>query len=254
MEGCNPIFAGIDILRASGRLRGTYVYAALDSDRELLALGHGDQDEVLAYFGGQAAAYIAINTPSKPNTGAARQAALQGLGLLTDQPDQTLNLRLCEHSLQALGLKITPTPDTVTACAGWMRKGFSLYQGLEAFGYQTYPQANCPHQLLETQSEAVFWRLLKHIAPLPNSLEGRLQRQLILHSIEMPVPDAMEFFFEITRFKLMQGELPDQDIHTYEELNALAAAHIAWQAGHAPASLELFGDPDEGQIALPVLP
>jgi hypothetical protein len=52
----------------------------------------------------------------------------------------------------------------------------------------------------------------------------------------------------------MQGELPDQDIHTYEELNALAAAHIAWEAGHAPASLELFGDPDDGQIALPVRP
>ena len=254
MEGYNPIFAGIDILRTSGRVRGTYVYAALDSERELLALGHGDRDEVLAYFGGQAAACIAINAPRKPNTGAASQAARQGHGLLTAQLDQTLDLRLCEHRLQALGFKLTPTPDTVTACAGWVRKGFSLYQGLEALGYQTFPQGDSPHQLLETQSEAVFWRLLKHKPPLPNSLEGRLQRQLILNNIDMPVPDAMDFFLEITRFKLMQGELPDQDIHTYEELNALAAAYIAWQAGHAPASLELLGDPDEGQIALPVSP
>lgn len=254
MEGNNSIFAGIDILRTSGRVRGTYVYAALDSDRKLLALGHGDRDEVLSFFGGQSAAYVAINAPSKPNTGAASQANLQGRGLLTHQPDQTLNLRLCEHRLQALGFKITPTPDTVTACPGWMRKGFALYKGLEAFGYQTFPGADDPHQLLETQSEAVFWRLLKHKAPLPNALEGRLQRQLILHSIEMPVPDAMDFFLEITRFKLMQGALPDQDIHSFEELNALAAAHIAWQAGHEPESLELFGDPDEGQIALPVFP
>jgi hypothetical protein len=254
MEGYNPIFAGIDILRASGRVRGTYVYAALDSHRDLLALGHGDRDEVLAYFGGQAAAYIAINAPRQPNTGAANQANPQGSGLGTDQPDQTLNLRLCEHRLQALGFKLTPTPDSVTACPGWVRKGFSLYQELEAFGYQTYPQADGLHQLLETQSEAVFWRLLKHKAPLPNSLEGRLQRQLILYNIDMPVPDAMDFFLEITRFKLMQGELPDQDIHTYEELNALAAAHIAWQAGHKPASLDLLGDPFEGQIALPVSP
>jgi hypothetical protein len=254
MEGCNPIYAGIDILRTSGRVRGTYVYAALDSDRDLLALGHGDRDEVLAYFGGQAAAYVAINAPHKPNTRAAAQDAFQEHGLLTAQPDPTINLRLCEHRLQELGLKITPTPDTVKACAGWMRKGFSLYKELEAFGYQTFPQADGPHQLLETQSEAVFWRLLKHKTPLPNSLEGRLQRQLILHSIEMPVPDAMDFFLESTRFKLMQGELPDQDIHTYEELNALAAAYIAWQAGHDPASLELFGDPDEGQIALPERP
>jgi hypothetical protein len=254
MEEYNPIFAGIDILRTSGRVRGTYVYAALDSDCELLALGHGDRDEVLAYFGGQAAAYVAINAPHKPNTGAANQATLLQHGLLNDQPDQTTNLRLCEHSLQSLGFRLTTTPDKVKDCAGWVRKGFSLYQGLEAFGYQTFPQADGPHQLLETQSEAVFWRLLKHKTPLPNSLEGRLQRQLILYNIDMPVPDAMDFFLEITRFKLMQGDLPDQDIHTYEELNALAAAYIAWQAGHEPASLELFGDPDEGQIALPAFP
>jgi hypothetical protein len=254
MEGYNPIFAGIDILRASGRIRGTYVYAALDSDRGLLALGHGDRDEVLAYFGGQASACVAINAPRQPNTGAVSQANLQGHGLLTEQPDQPANLRLCEHSLQTLGLKLTPTPDTVNACAGWVRKGFSLYQGLEAFGYQTFSQTDGPHQFLETHSEAVFWRLLKGKTPLPNSLEGRLQRQLILHSIQMPVPDAMDFFLEITRFKLIQGELPDQDIHTYEELNALAAAYIAWQAGHAPESLELLGDPDEGQIALPAFP
>ncbi|MBW6467037.1 MAG: DUF429 domain-containing protein [Brevefilum sp.] len=254
MEGYNPIFAGIDILRASGRVRETYVYAALDSHRELLALGNGDRDEVLAYFGGQAAAYVAINAPRQPNTGAVSQANLQGHGLLTEHPDQPANMRLCEHLLQALGFKPTPTPDTVTACPGWVRKGFSLYQGLKAFGYQIFPQADGPHQLMETHSEAVFWRLLKGKTPLPNSLEGRLQRQLILHSIQMPVPDAMDFFLEITRFKLIQGELPDQDIHTYEELNALAAAHIAWQAAHEPASLELLGDPDEGQIALPVFP
>ena len=79
-----------------------------------------------------------------------------------------------------------------------------------------------------------------------------MQRQLILGSIEMPVPDAMDFFLEITRFKLMQGELPDENIHSMEELNALAAAHIAWQSAHHPNKLDLLGDLIEGQIALPI--
>lgn len=254
MEAISPVFAGVDIMRSSGRLRRSFVYAALDADRDLVALGHGDWNEVLAYLGGQAAAYVAINGPRKPNTGAARDAAVLQNELPYGKPDPTITIRLCEHRLLELGFKIAPTPDTVKACPVWMQNGFSLYQQLETLGYTTFPDPEGSHYLLETHSEAVFWRLLKDKAPLPNSLEGRLQRQLILHSLELPVPDAMDFFLEITRFKLMQGELPDQDIHTYEELNALAAAYIAWQAGHAPEELVLLGDPEEGQIALPTLP
>jgi len=62
----------------------------------------------------------------------------------------------------------------------------------------------------------------------------------------------MDFFLEVTRFKLIQGELPDQNIHTIEELNALAAAYIAWQTAHNPDKIDLIGDFNEGQIALPV--
>lgn len=251
MDEISPVFAGVDIIRSSGRLRRAYVYAALDEDRELLALGHGDWDEVLAYLGGQAGAYVAINAPRSPNKGTAKDTAIRQHELPYAEPVQNINIRLCEFQLQDQGFKIKPTPNTVKACPDWMRKGFSLYKQLQAFGYQDTSNAGGTHQLLETQVEAVFWRLLKGKPPLPNSLEGRLQRQLILHSLELPVPDAMDFFLEITRFKLIQGDLPDQDIHTYEELNALAAAHIAWQAAHHPDLIELIGDPDEGQIALP---
>jgi hypothetical protein len=253
MEDKRPVFTGVDVIRSSGRLRRAFVYAALDADRELLALGHGDREEVLAYLGGQAAAYVAINAPRRPNTGAAREATIPHNKLPNITTGQRVNIRLCEHCLQAQGFQITPTPDTVTACPAWMGKGFSLYTQLAAFGYERFPNTDSAHHLLETQSEAVFWRLLKGKLPLPNSLEGRLQRQLILYSIDLPVPDAMDFFLEITRFKLIQGELPDQDIHTFEELNALAAAYIAWQAAHHPTEIEMIGDPVEGQIALPTL-
>jgi len=75
---------------------------------------------------------------------------------------------------------------------------------------------------------------------------------LILSDQQMPVPDAMAFFMEITRYRLVHGDLPDEDIHISEELNALTAALIAWQAAHHPDQVELLGDPNEGQIVLPV--
>lgn len=253
MKEKNPVFAGVDIVRTSGRLRRSFVYAALDMDRELLALGHGDCEEVLAYLGGQASAYVAVNAPRKPNTGAVQDTIIQQNKQPIIKSGHMTNIRLCEYCLQAQGCKITATPNTIKACPGWMQRGFSLYTQLEGFGYQTFPEAGASHYLLETQSEAVFWRLLNGKTPLPDSLEGRLQRQLILHSMELPVPDAMDFFLEITRFKLIQGELPDQDIHPFEELNALAAAYIAWQAAYHPTLIELIGDSEEGQIALPTL-
>ena len=113
------------------------------------------------------------------------------------------------------------------------------------------PTKKAPAKAWKPGADAIFWRFLKGKDPLPASLEARIQRQLILYEQQLPVPDAMDFFLEITRFKLMQGDLPDGDIYTFEELNALAAAQIAWQAAHQPGQIDLLGDPEEGQIAVP---
>ena len=243
----NPVYVGIDIIRSAGRLRRAFVYTALDADLSLLALGCGDEDEVLAYLGGQQAGIAAINAPRQPNTGAARGAAAA-------QNDPPLNARLCEGLLQEEGFKIDFTPDKVKACPGWMRRGFDLYRQLAAFGYLPFPNQDGQLTTLETCADAVYWRLLNHHTPLPESLEGRLQRQLILREVGLPVPDAMDFFMEITRFRLIHGDLPDENIYSFEELNALTAAFIAWKAAHQPDLVNLLGDADEGQIALPIQP
>ncbi len=247
----SPVFVGVEIVHSAGRLRRAFVYAALDSDQELLAIGRGDQDEVLAYLGGQGSAHVAVNAPRQPNTGAVNQSRTYQDGLPFEEPVQPLNLRLCEYLLQQEGCKIESTPDKTKSCPTWMRRGFHLFHRLDGFGYAPYPNEDSARQSLETQTDAVFWRWLDGKDPLPASLEGRLQRQLILYDHQLPVPDAMDFFLEITRFKLMHGDLPDQDIHSFEELNALAAAQIAWQSAHQPDQIELLGDPEEGQIALP---
>jgi hypothetical protein len=254
MAEMNPVFVGVDIDHAAGRLRRAYVYAALDADRELLAIGTGDRNEVLAYLGGQQAAHVAINAPRQPNRGVINQQTNHQGRLPLETPGNDENSRLCEVLLQQQGFNITATPNKAKDCPRWMQHGFDLYRRLESFGYLPFPNSETLRQTLETHPDAIFWRLLSEKPPLPESLEGRLQRQLILRDIDMPVKDAMDFFLEITRHKLMQGEIPDQDIHPLNELNALAAAHIAWQAALEPDTIELIGDSDEGQIALPVYP
>ncbi len=247
----NPVFVGIEIINAPGRLRNAYVYAALDETCQLLAIGRGDRAELLAFLGGQQSAWAAVNGPRRPNMGIHSHENPSQVGLPFEKPELPPNSRVCERLLAAEGFTLTPTPDKAADCTSWARRSFDLYQQLTEFDYGDYPGSEGPRYSLETHPEIIFWRLLKGKLPLPASLEGRLQRQLILYSLQMPVPDAMDFFLEVTRFKLIQGEVPDEKIFSIEELNALAAAYIAWQAGNQSEDIDLIGDPEEGQIVLP---
>jgi hypothetical protein len=106
--------------------------------------------------------------------------------------------------------------------------------------------------MLETQADACFWSMLG-VKPFPlQSLEGRIQRQLVLQSKGLALPDAMEFFEEITRHRLLSGKLPDEKILAPTSLNALMTAYTAWVAGNRPGEYSCIGEPDEGVIVLPV--
>ena len=77
------------------------------------------------------------------------------------------------------------------------------------------------------------------------TLEGRIQRQLVLSNQELDVPDAMEFFEEITRYKLLHGVLPADNILPQPELDAWMAAYVAWLACHEADKLHVHGSPQE---------
>lgn len=89
--------------------------------------------------------------------------------------------------------------------------------------------------------------------PLPKpTLEGRLQRQSALYENGVGIRDPMEFFEEITRRKLLHGVLPMDLVYASEELDTLMAAYMAFCVVNCPQEMILVGDPQEGQIALPV--
>jgi len=62
----------------------------------------------------------------------------------------------------------------------------------------------------------------------------------------------MGFFEEITRHRLLKGILPMEQIYTAEELDAIAAAYVAYIAARHPEQVSKVGDDQEGQIILPV--
>ena len=63
----------------------------------------------------------------------------------------------------------------------------------------------------------------------------------------------MTFFEEVTRFRILQGALPQDQIYTPPQLSALAAAYLAWQSQRQPESLAYVGIAKEGQVAVPAM-
>lgn len=88
-------------------------------------------------------------------------------------------------------------------------------------------QPDSPRQYMVCRSAAFFQQILRCLPFTARSLEGRLQRQLILVEQGLQLPDPFYFFEEITRHHLLTSNLPLETIHSAVELNALAAATFA---------------------------
>ena len=161
-------------------------------------------------------------------------------------------MRLAEHILRQHGINIAMTPARKELCSNWVQTGFEFYRRIEVLGFRPFPAQESSYQWLEANAHASFCVLLGH-NPLPRTaLEGRLQRQLALYEQGLSIRDPMDFFEEITRHKLLKGMLPLEQVYAAEELDALAAAYVAFAASHHPDQVFKVGSQEEGQITLPV--
>ncbi len=230
-------FLGVD----SGAGRKPFTYVALDSNRRLLAVGSGGAVDVLSFAAGQPSVLVALSAPQRPGSlkpGATSEPPLP-VHRLSQQRETQLDL-----TGQALA---TPGADMPS----WLAASFGLVSQLQALGGELFP-AQAARQWLETPAESGFISLLG-VEPFDiESLEGRLQRQLALFDLELDVPDAMDFFEEITRFKLLRGILPYHKVLPPGELNAWLAANTAWQAVHQPHRVQRAGDAESGVVTYPL--
>ena len=244
----NTTYIGIDPTAGDRPL----TYVALDQDLGLLAIGQGDMEEVLAFVAGQRSAIVAVCAPSSPNQGLMDRAEVRDRLSPPPRPGRWRNFRVVEYQLRQHNIYMPQTSAKAEDCPRWMQQGFILYRRLEHLNYRSFPQKEAAHQCLEVYPHACYAVLLEQL-PLPKrSLEGRIQRQLILYKNDLNIPDPMYIFQEITRHRLLQGILPIENLYQVEELDALVAAYTAWMAGTQPDQVSIMGDSMEGQIVLPV--
>ncbi len=234
-----------------GKGRSLLTWAALDLKLHLLVLSQGSSEDLKAYMSGQSAAVAAISAPRRPALGVSQNAP-QATLFPEPHPVRPPKGRIADQQLREHNLGHPMTPGSLDQCPAWMRRGFLLFEMLNSIGFYDYPSESQKFQLMEVHTQATF-TLLSGEPPLPrNSLEGRLQRQLLLSDKDVDVPDPMRFFEEVTRYKLRNGILPLKDVYLPAELDALAAAYTAWLAVTNPHGIMLYGDEREGQVVIPV--
>ena len=242
------LFIGVD---PSGGRR-PFTYAALDQNAKLVALSAGEMEDILTFISGHPAVILAINTAPRPSSGLVRQEDIRQSLPPLHISGRSLDMRMGEHILRQHGINVSMTPAMREQCPNWVQMGFDFYRRIAALGFQELSPAQTDYQWLETHPHACFCALLGQ-TPLPRTaLEGRLQRQLVLFEQGLLIRDPMDFFEEITRHKLLRGTLPLDQIYSVEELDAIAAAYVAFVAGRHPERVIKIGDPQEGQIVLPV--
>ncbi|HEY9152722.1 MAG TPA: DUF429 domain-containing protein [Anaerolineales bacterium] len=242
----DSVYIGLDLTSRHNAL----TYAALDRDLNLVALADADSEETLAFLAGQKSAVVAVNAPSHVNHGVVKKN-LQA-EILTFNPIYSTEMRLAEFELRQRGIAVKATEAKVSLCPARVRAGFAFYKKLSKLGFESYPEDDAPHQWLETNSYACFCVLLG-VRPLSKStLEGRLQRGLLLYELGLRIHDPMDFFEEITRHKVMNGLFPFELVHSPARLDAMVAAFTAWQVMQKPAEVIRFGHRLEGFITLPV--
>lgn len=225
-------------------------YAAVDGKLKPMALGVGALNDILAFLGGQQQALAAINGPWQPNQSFMADEAYRQKLDPAPKPGRWEDLRVGEYLLGQRGYPVYQTPALQNKAKAWMRTGFKLHQRLEALGYRQFSSRG-DHALFEAAPEISFYKWLGKTPLLATSLEGRIQRQLVLYDLGMDIPDPMRFFEEVTRYRILQGELPQAGLYPLGEIQALANAYMAWAASHSPEEISTVGDEQEGQITLP---
>jgi hypothetical protein len=241
-------FIGIDL----GSPRGSVTCVILDDSHRIQFRGELPIKELEGKLSESSVVIAAITSPITLNEGI--MADDDRRSRLTEPPPQNryTNLRLSEYELILKGFSATRTPSTLEKCSPSLQRALRFSSELALAGFQRWPAPGAERQLMEVHPDSAFAELLGAKLSAAKTIEGRIQRQLLLQEEHINVRDPMIFFEEITRHKMMTGQLPEGIVYSSSELNALIAAFTAWSAYANPTGVKRLGDANEGRIILPV--
>jgi predicted nuclease with RNAse H fold len=246
----DAVYVGID---PTSGVRPMY-YAALDADLRLLALDKENIEAVMAFVGGFEAAVVGINAPQSPNLGLMKEPEVRRRYNLRPGGRTWGQWKVCEYELRRRNIRLYNTPSAEEAAPGWVQTGFALFKRLRSMGFNYFVIGEKMRKrvIIEVQPHASYSVLLERRPFLKRTLEGRMQRQLVLYLEGLDLPSPLNALEEITRHHLLMGYLPLDDLYEHDQLDALIAAYTAYLAGVDPERVSQVGDRKEGLITLPV--
>jgi hypothetical protein len=245
VESTHLTYIGIDVQAA----QKPFYYTALDADLEMIACGHGRLADVLAYLAGQSSALVAVNGP----VWAPHSEVIFSQGGLFDGDQSTVS---GSHRRVDVEMTAHDFPEVSVLPAGkktpiWMERSLGLIGEMKKLGYQLAGGSPVDRAYFETNTDAAY-HLVTGTSPYDSrSLEGRLQRQLLLYEFGFPLKDPMSFLEEFTRYRLRTSNLPLTQISVAHELRALMAAAISWLMDNRPETIDHPGKSSEPPIILP---
>ncbi|MEE9508366.1 MAG: hypothetical protein V3V44_03675 [Anaerolineales bacterium] len=230
-------------------------YAVLDGKLKIQVLGKGDLEMMLAVLAGLDDPVVAISAPQKPNSGVMARAAVRRRYNLDPEGMTWAQWRLCEYELRRRNIRLYNTPSQKEDAPRWMQNGFAIFQRLKRMGFTIInPEEQAePRTMMEVQSHTSYTVLLERRPFLKKTLEGRLQRQLVLHLEGLHVRNPKQILDDIDRDHLLQGHLPLEDLYLPEELDSLINAYTAYLVMSNPERVSYVGDRREGMIAIPTM-
>ncbi|MEO8355889.1 MAG: hypothetical protein ABI621_08245 [Chloroflexota bacterium] len=126
--------------------------------------------------------------------------------------------------------------------SGQKRESYSDFKNkITQSEFKPFSRTDATDQWIETVAQDCFRALIGQELLSRRTLEGRIQRALILYDEGLQIPDPMDFFEEITRHKLMQGILPLENVYSFRQLDALVAAYTAWMTINRSGQMEIQG-------------
>lgn len=241
-------FIGIDL----NAPRGSLSLAILDGSKRILFRGCLPISDLPSKLTTSPVVIAAITSPITLNEGL--MADEENRAALSTPPakNRYSNLRACEYELILRGFSTPRTPSVYDDCSPALKRALRFSSQLAALGFQRWPTPGSERQLMEVHPDGAFAALLGNKLNSAASLEGRIQRQLLLQEEHVNVRDPMTFFEEVTRHRMLTGNLPEGIVLSVSELNALVAAFTAWSGYTNPTEVARLGDANEGRIILPV--